>query len=116
MKDDFGGPLTPTAGKDRLFQPWFFGYRAARPASGQAAKVLQEELTKAIPGWKFPTRSAPLGVLSSVTMPCLAIEIGNLNNPVNAQTLTDTAFQTKLVNTIAGAVQRFAQQSGGSTF
>jgi N-acetylmuramoyl-L-alanine amidase len=114
MKEDFGESLTPTIGRDRLFQPWFFGYRASETASHQIAKLLQEELSKAIPGWKFPLRSAPLGALASITMPGLALEIGNLNNPVNAQTLTDAGFQTRLVNIIVTAVQRFAELRPGT--
>ena len=70
---------------------------------------MQDELTKALPGWKFPLHSAPLAVLSSTTMPAIVLEIGNLNNSVNAQSLADSAFQTRLVNTIAGAVQRFSE-------
>jgi N-acetylmuramoyl-L-alanine amidase len=114
MKEDFGQSLTPAIGRDHLFQPWFFGYRASEKDSQQVAKLLQEELTKAIPGWKFSLREAPLGVLSSTTMPGLALEIGNLNNAVNAQALTDAAFQTRLVNTIVTAVQRFAETGTGT--
>jgi N-acetylmuramoyl-L-alanine amidase len=109
MKEDFGGPVVPTSGRDRLFLPWYLGYRIAAPGSGQVAKLLQDELAKAIPGWKFPLRSAPLGVLSSVTMPAVVLEIGNLNNSVNAQTLVDPGFQDRLAATIVTALQRFAQ-------
>jgi N-acetylmuramoyl-L-alanine amidase len=112
MKDDFGGPLTATAG--HIFLPWYLGYRASLPASLQAGKVMQDELTKALPGWKFPLHSAPLAVLSSTTMPAIILEIGNLNNAVNAQSLADSGFQSRLVNTIAGAVQRFSEAAPGS--
>jgi len=66
-------------------------------------------LSKAIPGWKFPVRTAPLAVLSSATMPSLLLEIGNLNNAMASQTLMDNAFQTRLAGTIADAVQRFSE-------
>ena len=57
---------------------------------------LQKDLNQALPGWKFPIRQAPIGVLASATMPAVAIEIGNLNNDVSVKTLLDPEFQTKL--------------------
>jgi N-acetylmuramoyl-L-alanine amidase len=36
------------------------------------------------------------------------IEVGNLNNTVNAQTITDPEFQNRLVTIITNAVQRFS--------
>ena len=84
-------------------------YRSSAPASLRIAELIQDELTKAIPGWKFPVRKAPLGVLSSTSMPSIVLEIGNLNNTVNAQSLEDAGFQTRLVASIVNAVQRFAQ-------
>jgi N-acetylmuramoyl-L-alanine amidase len=42
-------------------------------------------------------------------MPSVVLEIGNLNNTVNAQTLMDPTFQNRLVSTIAGAVLRFSE-------
>jgi N-acetylmuramoyl-L-alanine amidase len=114
MKENFGSSVRTTSG--RLFLPWYLGFRASQSASLQIAKLLQDELTKAIPGWKFPLHSAPLAVLSSTTMPSVLLEIGNLNNAVNAQTLVDPGFQNRLVNTIASGVQRFSESAGGSSF
>jgi N-acetylmuramoyl-L-alanine amidase len=109
MKEDFGDVLTATSvSRDHLFLPWYLGYRTNRRTSAQAAKMLQEDLSKAIPGWQFPVRNAPLAVLSSVTMPSMLLEIGNLNNSVNAQTLNEAMFQDKLVGTIVAAVGRFS--------
>jgi N-acetylmuramoyl-L-alanine amidase len=108
MKENFGG--TPAGvSRDRLFLPWFLGYRRAREASVQFARLLQEDLAKAIPGWHFPIRSAPLAVLSSATMPSLLLEVGNINNSLNAQSILDPAFQRRLVAGIADAVQRFSE-------
>src|SRR4029077_2863971 len=101
MKENFGeasAASTPVGTRDQLFLPWYLGYRIHRQASVSAANFLQDELTKAIPGSKFLVRSAPLAVLSSATMPSLLIEIGNLNNASNAQTLVDSAFQSRLAN------------------
>jgi N-acetylmuramoyl-L-alanine amidase len=111
MKENFGeasAASTPVGTRDHLFLPWYLGYRIHRQASLSAANFLQDELTKAIPGSKFLVRSAPLAVLSSATMPSMLIEIGNLNNGTNAQTLTDGGFQNRLANTITDAVQRFS--------
>lgn len=110
MKEDFGEDYAAASvSKDQLFLPWYLGYRFNRRASAQAARILQEQLSKAIPGWQFPVRTAPLAILSSATMPSLLLEIGNLNNPVNAQTLMDSAFQNRLVGTLLDAVQRFSE-------
>jgi N-acetylmuramoyl-L-alanine amidase len=109
MKENFGEAYSQTSAKDQLFLPWYLGFRIRRQGSVAAANLLQEELLKGIAGWKFPVRTAPLAILSSATMPSLMFEIGNLNNSVNAQTLADAAFQAKLVNSIADAVQRFSE-------
>jgi N-acetylmuramoyl-L-alanine amidase len=112
MKENFGeasAASTPVGTRDQLFLPWYLGYRIHRQESVQAANILQDELTKAIAGSKFLVRSAPLAVLSSATMPSLLIEIGNLSNASNAQTLVDGGFQSRLANTITDAVQRFSQ-------
>jgi N-acetylmuramoyl-L-alanine amidase len=110
MKEDFGEVYAAASVlRDQLFLPWYLGYRSNRRTSAQAARILQEQLSKAIPGWQFPVRTAPLAILSSATMPSLLLEIGNLNNPVNAQTLMDSAFQNRLVGTILDAVQRFSE-------
>jgi N-acetylmuramoyl-L-alanine amidase len=115
MKEDFGDGSAPAAGgRDQLFLPWYLGYRTRRAASGAAASTLEQELNKGIPTWKFTVRTAPLAVLSSATMPSLILEVGNLNNAMSAQTLTDTVFQTKLVNTIVDAVQRFSESPQAS--
>jgi len=115
MKDDFaGGQFTATSG--HLFLPWYLGYRASQTASLQAGKLLQDELTKALPGWKFPLHSAPLAVLSSTTMPSVVLELGNMNNSVNVQSLIDPTFQTRLANTIASAVQHFSENAAGASF
>jgi N-acetylmuramoyl-L-alanine amidase len=111
MTENFGNASTTTTGapRDQLFLPWYLGYRTHRQGSAAAATMFQEELSKAIPGWKFPVRTAPLAVLSSATMPSLLLELGNLNNETTAQTLMDNAFQTRLAGTIGDAVQRFSE-------
>ena len=111
MKENFGEGFTTASatGRDQLFLPWYLGYRIHQQASVSAATFLQEALSKAIPGSKFAVRTAPLAVLSSATMPSLLLEMGNLNNPMNAQTLTDASFQSRLANTIVDAVQRFSE-------
>lgn len=114
MKEDFGGTVTATGGS--LFLPWYLGFRTSQAGSLQVAKLMQDELTKALPGWKFPLHTAPLAVLSSTTMPSVIVEIGNLNNSVNVQSLVDAGFQNRLANTIANAVQRFSENAPGSSF
>jgi N-acetylmuramoyl-L-alanine amidase len=110
MKETFGDTVEPAAAsRDRLFLPWYLGYRTHRPGSTAAASIFQQELSKGIPGWKFSTRTAPLAVLSSATMPALLFEIGNLNNALSAQSLMDSGFQTRLVSTIVDAVQHFSE-------
>ncbi len=111
MKENFGQafPMAAAGGRDQLFLPWYLGYRIHHQASVSAANVLQEELSKAIPGSKFAVRTAPLAVLSSATMPSVLLEIGNFNNPVNAQTLADDGFQKTLADALVNAILRFSQ-------
>jgi N-acetylmuramoyl-L-alanine amidase len=111
MKDGFGDPASQTTGREQLFLPWYLGYRVHRQGSVAAANVLQQELQKAIPESKFPIRTAPLALLSSAAMPSLLVEIGNLNNTVNAQALLDTGFQNRLATAIVDAVQHFSESS-----
>jgi N-acetylmuramoyl-L-alanine amidase len=61
-----------------------------------------------MPGWKFPIRYGPMGVLASATMPAIALEIGNLNNDANVKTLAEPEFQSKLAATIADGIEQFA--------
>jgi N-acetylmuramoyl-L-alanine amidase len=113
MKTDYtGGAPEPQGG--RLFYPWFMAYRINLQSSQELATRLQQNLNQSLPGWKFPVRSGPIGVLASATMPAVAIEIGNLNNDVSAKTLTSPEFQTKLTSTIAAGIERFVvSQDGG---
>jgi N-acetylmuramoyl-L-alanine amidase len=108
MKEGFGERYSQTSGKERLFLPWYLGYRSRRPGSAAAANILQAGLLKAFPGGKVPIRTAPLALLSSASMPSLLLEIGNLNNS-NAQALLENEFQTRLVNTIVDAIQHFSE-------
>jgi N-acetylmuramoyl-L-alanine amidase len=113
MKSDFtGGTPDPPGG--RLFLPWYMGYRLSASNSQDLAMQLQKDLNQALPGWKFPIRQAPIGVLASATMPAVAIEIGNLNNDVSVKTLTDADFQTKLAATLAAGIEQYAVAHAGA--
>lgn len=117
MKQDFaaGPPSSPgTTTGTRLFLPWYMAYRTSQQASQALALQLQQDLNQTLPGWKFPLRSAPIGVLASVTMPAVAIELGNLNNDVSAQTLVDPAFQTRVASTMAAAIEKFTETRGAN--
>jgi N-acetylmuramoyl-L-alanine amidase len=117
MKPDFAAGAPPGSSSTtgaRLFFPWYMAYRTSQQASQALASQLQQDLNQTLPGWKFPLRSGPLGVLASVTMPAVAIELGNLNNDVSAQTLVDPVFQTKVASTIAAAIEKFTERRGGA--
>jgi N-acetylmuramoyl-L-alanine amidase len=120
MKPDFAaGPpplpgAAPTTTGARLFLPWYMAYRTNQQASQILATQLQQDLNQTLPGWKFPLRSGPIGVLASVTMPAVAIELGNLNNDVSAQTLVDPVFQMKVAATMAAAIEKFTETRGGT--
>jgi N-acetylmuramoyl-L-alanine amidase len=107
MKPDFTGGLPEPAG-GRLFLPWYMAFRTNAAASQAMAESLQKSLTEALPGWKFPIRYAPIGVLASATMPAVALEIGNLNNDTTAKAFSESEFQTKLTSTIAAGIEQFA--------
>jgi hypothetical protein len=114
IQEHFAASNLPTTEKTpRLFQPWYLGYRTNRESSVKAATVLSEELGNSLPGWSFPVRTGPVGVLASTIMPAVLIEIGNLNNPASAQALLDDTFQSKFGTTVAGAIERFAPPATG---
>jgi len=108
IQDNFAASLAPAGPAQRLFQPWYLGYRNNRASSVEIAGFLSEELSNAFPGWNFPVRTGPVGVLASATMPSVLIEVGNLNNPASAQALLDSTFQAKLAASVSAAVERFA--------
>lgn len=108
IQENFAAGLASTGPASRLFQPWYLGYRNNRPSSVEIAGFLSEELSNAFPGWKFPVRTGPVGVLASATMPSVLIEVGNVNNPASTQALLDATFQSKLATTVTAAVERFA--------
>src|SRR5207247_5660630 len=77
MTENFGNTFSTTgASRDTLFLLWYLVYRTHRQVSVAAATIFQEEVSKAIPGCKFPVRTAPLAVLSSATMPILVPVVG----------------------------------------
>jgi N-acetylmuramoyl-L-alanine amidase len=41
-------------------------------------------------------------------MPSVLLEIGNFNNPANAQTLADDALQKRLADALVTAILRFS--------
>ena len=114
MKADFAGDTPALPPGQHLFLPWYMAYRTNVAANQALALELQQDLNQILPGWKFPLRSGPVGVLASVTMPAVAIELGNLNNDVSVQTLLDPAFQTKVAATIAGAIEKFTETRTGA--
>lgn len=109
IQDNFAASTLPSTEKtQRLFLPWYLGYRTNRESSVKAATVLSQELSSSLPGWTFPIRTGPVGVLASTIMPAVLIEIGNLNNPDSTQALLDDTFQSRFGTTVAGAIERFA--------
>jgi N-acetylmuramoyl-L-alanine amidase len=108
IQDNFASSLSPQEKGQRLFLPWYLGYRTNRKSSVQLADAMSEDLGNSFPGWAFPVRSGPVGVLASTTMPSVMLEVGNLNNPVSTQALLDGAFQTKFSVSVAAAIEKFA--------
>jgi N-acetylmuramoyl-L-alanine amidase len=109
-------PAADPATRGRLFLPWSLGYRAAWPASDGAAKMLQDELSQALPPWKLPVRYGPIAVLASASMPSVVVEVGNLSNPVSAAMLVDPAFHNRVATAAAAAIERYAavRQTGAN--
>jgi len=108
IQDNFASSLAPEEKGQRLFLPWYLGYRTNRKSSVLLAETMSQDLSNAFTGWAFPVRSGPVGVLASTTMPSVMLEIGNLDNPTSIQALLDGAFQTKFSVTVAAAIEKFA--------
>ena len=110
MKEMTGDDNVP---EGTLFKPWYRTHQGYLSGSRELAAILQQSLSRAIPGWEFQAREAPLSVLSSAGMPALLIEVGNLNNPSNLLTLTDAGFQARLVEAIVQSVAEFGDVNDG---
>ena len=109
IQENFAASSADSAARpQRLFLPWYQGYRRQRDASVNAAMILAQDLSDSLPGWSFPLRTGPIGVLASTVMPGVLVEIGNLNNAASTQALLDDAFQNRFSTTVAGSVERVA--------
>ena len=78
---------------DACSSPGTWPIASARPPARRWRNSCNRTLNQALPGWKFPIRHAPIGVLASATMPSVAIEIGNFNNDASVKTLADRNFR-----------------------
>jgi N-acetylmuramoyl-L-alanine amidase len=113
MNPRFTGGVAEQPATGRLFLPWHMAYRLNQSASEALALQLQQSLSQALPGWRFPLRRGPMAVLASATMPAVAVELGNMNNAVSVQTLADAGFQARVTATLAAAIEQFMQNRAG---
>ena len=98
-----------------LFRPWYGMHQDHLRQSRRLGEILQRNLTRAIPGWEFPLREAPISVLTSAGMPAILLEVGNANNPSNLVTLIDQGFQRRLIEAIVESVSEFGAPREGAT-
>jgi len=94
-------------GGSSLFRPWYRAQEASADNSRRFATLLGERLRRTIPSWQFTSREAPMALLASATMPAVVVELGNLNNETDRESLADPEFQTRLVNALADAIAAF---------
>ena len=97
-----------------LFRPWYGMHQDHLGPSRRLGEILQGNLTRAIPGWEFPLREAPISVLTSADMPAVLIEVGNANNPSNLVTLNDPGFRDRLIEAIVKSVSEFGTVQEGT--
>ncbi len=104
-----------TVREDTLFKPWYRTYLPHLARSRVLGAILQRRLAVAFPGWEFPLREAPIGVLTSAGMPAILIELGNANNPANLRALTNAALEYRLIEAIVQSVTEFGaiEDEGG---
>lgn len=105
LPDDPQSP--PPAGA--LFQPWYRAYARHTDASLRFAEVLSQSLDSAVPRWGFLVREAPMGLLASVAMPAVVVEIGNAANEGDLARLNDLNVQGQLIQATVDAIETFGR-------
>jgi len=80
-------------------------------ASGELAEHVQNELATFHTGPNRGVKRAGFHVLVGALMPAVLVEVGFISNPEEATLLGTSAFQQKLVQGMAGAVDRFFESN-----
>ena len=81
-----------------------------RHESHALAHLLKREFAALPGGISRGVKQAPFVVLTGLQMPAVLLELGFLSNPQEAAQLRDPAHREKIVQTIAGAVQRYGRR------
>jgi N-acetylmuramoyl-L-alanine amidase len=76
-------------------------------ASNDLAEVIQQRLGTFHPGPNRGVKQAGFRVLVGAFMPAVLVEMAFLSNPAEAALLKDTAFQRKVADALAGAVDHY---------
>ncbi|HEX4997987.1 MAG TPA: N-acetylmuramoyl-L-alanine amidase [Terriglobia bacterium] len=116
MKDELALGGASPGQPPRLFLPWYLGYRMVLPASRGAAEALRQDLSGVMAPWSLPVRDGPIAVLASASMPAVAVEVGNINNPMSAGALADPAFHGAFAGAVAAAIERYAMMRQAGAF
>jgi N-acetylmuramoyl-L-alanine amidase len=108
-----GPPLSSPEGETRsIFVLWNHVQEAHLEQSGQLSQALQQQFAQILGVTTDTPTGAPLRTLRSVNAPAVAIEIGSLNPDLNADALTNPAFQQQLSAAVAQVLAGL--QGGGA--
>ncbi len=91
------------------FIPWQEAQLHSLDWSIRLAEILQAEMNRALNGGNasLSFRQAPLKLLSTLAMPAVLLEIGNVNQPEYRKSVVDDRFQNLVAATVLVAVEKF---------
>ena len=96
------------------FLPWERVQVLSLNRSIQLAGLIQAELNRSINGGdaSLSYRRAPLKLLSSLAMPAVLVEIGNIREPAFQHAIIDDQFQTAVASGVVAAIEKYYRTTG----
>lgn len=110
-----GGESVGTGEASKVrFLSWDRAQNLSLNRSIQLAGLIQAELNRSINGGdaSLTYRRAPLKLLSSLAMPAVLVELGNVREPAFQHAISDDQFQTKAASGIFAAIEKYYRTTG----
>ncbi len=112
LADQIGGAASAEESHEVADILFDFVRRETEDYSVHVAKDLVGELGKSVGVINNPHRHARFRVLRAPDVPSVLIELGYLSNAEDESSLRDPLWRAKAVNSIAAAVEKFAERKG----
>ena len=91
-------------------------YQSSREVSAELGKIMSEKISSTTGQKNRGLKEAPLVVLDGMYYPACLIEVGFLSNAEEAKKLASSAFQEKIAQAIAQAVDDFSRNPKFKSF